>query len=69
MDSWLYGQAGLWGSSQSSALKTWTATGINLVSSFLPVSKVGNVVRMATAASTTPMKVSAAEEENYSEVG
>jgi hypothetical protein len=63
LDSWMYKQAGLWGASQSSGLKSWTATGLNLLAS----GTSGLVKKLATAGVTLPMSTSASSEENYAE--
>jgi hypothetical protein len=62
----LYKQPGLLGASQSSALKQWTSTALNLVGGGLAK---GLIKKLAVGATTLPMQVSASQEENYAEVG
>lgn len=66
LDSWLYKQPGLLGASQSSALKSWTSTALNLVGGGL-LKGIGK--KLLLGATTLPIQVSASEEENYAEVG
>ena len=65
LDSWMYKQAGLAGASQSSALKSWTATTLNLIAGGL-LKGIGK--RVVAGAITMPMSISASQEENFAEV-